>query len=120
MGDLNDNPCNQSVESYLNAAAHPDSLTRKQLYNTTYKLYNTGKGTLKYRGNWYLFDQLIISQALLKNQKYKYKKSVIYNSDYLLQKEGKYKGYPFRTHGGMTYLNGYSDHLPVYLILSKD
>jgi hypothetical protein len=37
--------------------------------------------------------------------------------DYLFQKDGKYKGYPLRTFGGSKYLNGYSDHLPVYMIL---
>ncbi len=29
------------------------------------------------------------------------------------------RGYPFRTFSGNRYLGGYSDHLPVYVILSR-
>ena len=32
---------------------------------------------------------------------------------------GNYKGYPFRTYGGSSFLGGYSDHFPVYMFLVK-
>ena len=38
----------------------------------------------------------------------------------MLQKEGKYKGYPHRTHASGSWLNGYSDHLPSILYLVKE
>jgi hypothetical protein len=42
----------------------------------------------------------------------------IYHRNWLLQQDGKFQGYPLRTFGGRTYLNGYSDHLPVFVDLS--
>jgi len=36
------------------------------------------------------------------------------------QQEGQYAGYPFRTFAGGAYAGGYSDHLPVYVILIKE
>ena len=44
----------------------------------------------------------------------------IFNDPMLMQKDGKYNGYPLRTHAGGVYLNGYSDHFPVYMILIKE
>ena len=43
----------------------------------------------------------------------------IFNERYLQQKTGKFKGYPFRTFAGGSYLGGYSDHFPVYIYLLK-
>ncbi len=120
MGDLNDDPDNMSTSEYLNAGYHADQLGEDQLFNTSAEIFLNSHGSLKYRGKWNLFDQLIISQDLLDTSKNKftYKKTVIVSDEKLIQQDGNYKGYPLRTFGGKTYLNGYSDHLPVYLILS--
>jgi hypothetical protein len=40
-----------------------------------------------------------------------------FKADWMLETEEKYKGNPKRTFGGKKYLNGYSDHLPIYLYL---
>ncbi|HBH49080.1 MAG TPA: endonuclease [Bacteroidales bacterium] len=121
MGDLNDDPDNLSIKAYLNTSAHADSILPNQLLNTSAELFQSGMGTLKYQGKWNLFDQIIITPALLQVENgYQFQKFAIVNKDYLFQQEGKYAGYPLRTFGGKTYLNGYSDHLPVYLILKKD
>ena len=71
-------------------------------------------GTGLYRGQWDMFDQIIISKPfyhLCPNAPIP--SLEIYKRDWLLQSEGKYQGHPFRTFGGKLYLNGYSDHLPV-------
>jgi hypothetical protein len=47
-------------------------------------------------------------------------KNEIFMRDYLFQQEGKYKGYPKRTHAGGVWLNGYSDHLPTLIYLIKE
>ena len=39
--------------------------------------------------------------------------------DYLIQQDGKFKGSPFRTYSYDKYISGYSDHLPVYIILGE-
>ena len=43
----------------------------------------------------------------------------VFSRDYLFQKDGKYKGYPLRTHAGGEWLDGYSDHLPTVIYLAK-
>jgi hypothetical protein len=118
MGDFNDDPDNLSVESYLYAGSDKNSLKKKQLYNTTYPIFNSGTGTLKYRGKWNLFDQIIVSQPVIASTNgIKLIKTEIFNAEYLIQQDGKYKGSLLRTFGGKTYLNGYSDHFPSYIVV---
>lgn len=122
MGDLNDDPVNESVKIHLKANGD-NNLKKGQLFNTMKVFYDEkGIGSLEYRGFWNMFDQIIISKPLLAKNKssYKYYKSGIYNKDFLKQKNGRYKGYPLRTFGGAEYLNGYSDHFPTYIYLRKD
>jgi hypothetical protein len=87
-----------------------------------YQLYNNGFGTLAYNDSWNLFDMVILSQGLLGQDlsDYKFQKAVVFNKNFLKQKEGKYAGYPDRTYAGNRYLGGYSDHFPVYVLLVKD
>ena len=69
-----------------------------------------------------IFDQIIISGNLLGKDRstLKYIRSEVFNRDFLKQKEGKYKGYPLRTHAAGVYLNGYSDHFPTLIYLAKE
>lgn len=77
-------------------------------------------GTLLYRGKWNLFDQIVLSKPLLKKRHgLRYDHHEVFYRDYLIQQDGKYKGSPLRTHGGRTWLNGYSDHLPTIIYLKK-
>ena len=120
MGDFNDDPTDESVAIHLNALAYKDALKEKDLYNPLAVNHKNGTGTLYYRGNWNLFDQMIISQGLLNAKNtYQYDTAYIYNKAHLIQQDGDFKGHLLRTFGGKTYLNGYSDHLPVYMVLSK-
>ena len=118
MGDLNDDPVDESVMDALRALPEVIEGDVLALYNPFYNVFMSNTGTLKYRGNWNLFDQIIISQSTFSGE-YKFHSANIFNPDYLFQQDGDYKGYPLRTFGGKTYLNGYSDHLPVYIILKK-
>jgi hypothetical protein len=71
-------------------------------------------GTGFYRGAWDMFDQIIISRSLYHlGPNAPIPGLEIYKRDWLLQTDIKYIGQPLRTFGGKTYLNGYSDHLPV-------
>jgi len=121
MGDLNDDPISPSVTNVLKASYESDKLKNGYLYNPWNTYYSKGIGTLAYNDAWNLFDQVIISQSFLdKTQSgYFFHKAVIFNRPYLLQKSGRYKGYPFRTYDFDVYIRGYSDHLPVYLVLLK-
>ena len=122
VGDLNDDPSNESLVKHLKAKKDIKKTTFGELYNTTYPLYQKGVGTLAYRDNWNVFDQIIISYPLIGDDKssFKYYKTAIFDKDFLKRDNGRYKGYPKRTHGGGVYLNGYSDHFPVYIYLIKE
>ena len=67
---------------------------------------------------------LISSPLLDKGEKdfstYKMFKAMIFNKSFLTTKKGKYKGYPFRSFAGGKFLNGYSDHFPIYMFLAKE
>lgn len=121
MGDLNDDPVNESITNYLRAKGQIHKLENRDLYNPSCELYKKGIGTLAYQGKWNFFDQIIISQGLLNTnlQSWEFYKAYVFNEDFLINKEGKYKGYPYRTFSGNSYIGGYSDHLPSYIILMK-
>ncbi len=119
MGDLNDDPMDPSLTVGIGAKKYKKEVKEKGFYNPWWSiLEDDGVGTLMYRGKWNLFDQILISNSLLKeNSKLKYKAAEVFKRDYLFQKEGKYKGSPLRTHGGKLWLDGYSDHLPTIIYL---
>jgi hypothetical protein len=123
MGDLNDDPTNNSVSKHLLAKGNEAEVGKKELYNPMYNMFKKeGLGSLAYRDNWNLFDQIIVSGTLLGNDKstYKFFKAKIFNKNFLTQKEGAFSGYPFRTYVGTTYMGGYSDHFPAYIFLTKE
>jgi len=121
MGDLNDDPNDKSCSIILAAKKTQETTEYGGLFNAMWGLYEKGIGTLSYRGRWNLFDQIIISKPLL-GQDYSslsFWRTEIFNRDFLIQKEGKYKGYPLRTFSGNMFTNGYSDHFPVLIYLLK-
>ena len=121
MGDLNDDPISPSVKNILNAKRKKEAVSPGGLYNPMYNLFRKGIGTLAYRDAWSLFDQILLSHALVdrKGEGYQFYKVFIHNEPYLLQKSGQYAGYPFRSFGGGSYMGGYSDHFAVYVALVK-
>lgn len=122
MGDLNDDPINKSVKDYIRAKGKMSKVGEGDMYNPMYAKFKSGDCTLAYQDAWNLFDQLIISQGLMGEDasSYIFHQSYVYSKDYLKQKDGRYKGYPLRTHAGGNYLNGYSDHFPVFIVLKKE
>jgi hypothetical protein len=122
MGDLNDDPVNPSVLQFLRAKGKEDQLQPGDLFNPYHKLYKDGIGSLAYRDAWNLFDQIIVSQGLLGDGKSSFKlhKAFVFNKSFLVQKEGSFAGYPWRTFVGNRYIGGYSDHFPVYVYLIRE
>jgi len=107
MGDLNDYPSNRYVTKL-----------QEIMTSCITKESNQYGGTNSYRGQWNILDHIMISNGF-QNMKLRIKpeSGKIYSPDYLIT---EYKGnkVPFRTYGGSKYLEGYSDHLPVYIELS--
>ena len=121
MGDLNDDPSNESVRKYLRAGDKPTGLKEGEMYNCMYPLFRKGIGSLYYRDGLNLFDQIIISQPLLGTDysSYEFYTSRVFNKPFLVQQDGQYRDYPLRTYVGTTYTGGYSDHFPVYIIIAR-
>ncbi|MGB0522066.1 MAG: endonuclease/exonuclease/phosphatase family protein [Flammeovirgaceae bacterium] len=121
MGDFNDDPTNKSIKNELRASNKLKKMEKGDLYNTGMKFFKQGYGSLKYRGVFNLFDQLIISQSLLKqNTKdvfYVTGSFKVFSPEWMHVKDGQWAGYPFRTYAGGAYKGGYSDHFPVYLFI---
>ncbi|MFV0468034.1 MAG: endonuclease/exonuclease/phosphatase family protein [Dysgonomonas sp.] len=122
MGDLNDDPNNKSCKEVLGAKKNIKDVKDGDLYNTMWPFFAKGIGSLCYQGKWNLFDQIIISGNLVGKDlsALKFMKAEVFNKDFLIQKEGQYKGYPLRTFRNNTFLNGYSDHFPTLIYLTKE
>ena len=118
MGDFNDLPSNISISKVLKADKFEcgtniaDSL---DFLNLSYQKFQLGEGTYKFRDNWNMLDQIIISRDLSDNHGIDYvcESFEIIKPEFLLQKEGKYKGTSLPTYGGRKYLAGYSDHFAI-------
>ena len=121
MGDMNDDPDSKSITVVLKARRNADKVEMDELYNPMYDLYKEGKGTLAYRDSWNLFDQMIVSKGLVnkKTGGWQLYKALVFREPWMFQTEGKFRGYTFRTFVGDIFINGYSDHLPVYLYFLK-
>jgi endonuclease/exonuclease/phosphatase family metal-dependent hydrolase len=120
LGDFNDEPNNNSILKELNAVPfYCDNTnyveTYKELYNLAYPSFAEGLGSYKYRDDWNMLDQVIISGTLIdsKNIHYVCNSFEVYKPSIMITRSGKYKGAPFPTYGGSRYLGGYSDHYPV-------
>lgn len=121
MGDLNDDPISPSVALVMKAKQNLKDVDATDFYNPWHAYYKKGIGTLAYRDAWNLFDQVIVSKPFTdkKQDGFFLHKPVIFSRDYLIQKSGRYKGYPFRTYDFNIFMNGYSDHFPVYVVLLR-
>ena len=122
MGDLNDDPTNESVEGILKAKGKERDVRAGGMVNPWMDLYKKGIGTLAYQDAWGLFDQILISHAWLNKDQtgFFFYQQHIFNKEYLVENKGRYKGYPMRTWDGNTYRGGYSDHFPTYLIMLRE
>ena len=119
MGDLNDGPYNKSIKKVLGAKAKKEEVKPFGMFNPMEEMSNRGVGTLAYRDAWDLFDQIIMTEPLIRKDysSYRFWKADVFKKPYLFQTSGQYKGYPNRNWNGEI---GYSDHLPVYIYLIKE
>ena len=112
MGDFNDNPDNNSIKLMEE---------QSQLYNPFKTINRNHKGSLNHDFEWHLFDQILISTNIFNttSSALSLSEADVFNSEFLTQYHGKYKGQPFRTYVGKRYKGGYSDHFPVYIELKE-
>ncbi|MFH7014097.1 endonuclease/exonuclease/phosphatase family protein [Flavobacterium sp. FlaQc-52] len=119
MGDFNDGPYNKSIKVALGTKAKKGEVPEFGVFNPFEEMFNKGMGTLAFRDSWDIFDQIIISEPLIRPDfaSFKFWKAGIFRRSYIVQSSGKYKGYPLRH--SLTEA-GFSDHFPVYIYLIKE
>ena len=124
MGDFNDDPISPSFKNHLKAVGDEKELNEEYPYfNPMYKMYKKGVASLAYRDAPNIFDQIIYSKNLVSGssaEEYTVYRTEVYAPAYLINKQGNYKGYPFRSWDGDKFTGGYSDHFPVFTILQKE
>ncbi|MBS7255012.1 endonuclease/exonuclease/phosphatase family protein [Flavobacterium branchiicola] len=119
MGDLNDGPFNKSIKIALGAKGKKAEVPEFGIFNPFEEMMNKGMGTIAFRDSWDIFDQIIMTESLIKSDfsTFMLWKAGIFNKPYLVQTNGKYKGYPLRN---TITEAGFSDHFPVYIYLIKE
>lgn len=125
MGDFNDEPLDNSIKVALRTQSVSNYVTNtKKNYQTgLYNLFEPFEkkertGSYKYKGDWNMFDQIMVSGNLLHSPNGFFtqaKDCRIYDADFILTEDKTNGGKrPKRTFYGMKYEGGFSDHLPVY------
>ena len=119
MGDLNDGTYNKSVKEGVGAKLKKEEVKEFGTYNPFEQMAKDGHASLFYRDAGDIFDQIMVSETLIKMDfsSYRYWKAGIYNKPFMITTVGQYKGYPLR-HGATEI--GFSDHFPVYIYLIKE
>lgn len=121
MGDFNDEPEDESLKKILGAGLDYINPGAGQLYNISHKNYSNRHGSYKYQGEWYLFDQFIVSGTLLNGAagvQTSLKDVKVFSAGFLMLPDESWFGHkPFRTYEGFRHTGGFSDHFPVVLDL---
>ena len=120
MGDLNDNPSDYSVSHALQSSGGLKMIKKSDLYNPWVEMLVKGNGTLANRDAWGIFDQILVSQSWIPPRhagKLFLGSSHIFKAFFMIEQQGRYKGYPLRTWDGNQFRDGFSDHFPTFLVL---
>lgn len=121
MGDFNDTPESPCIREVLGAKHHSEATENDLLVNLFARGEDLGfKGTLKHQDSWSIFDQIIVTKTLINSNSLHCTSSdaQIIHDPMLLTEDATYHGVKLnRTYLGPRYLGGFSDHLPVVLLL---
>ena len=126
MGDMNDNPSDDSMAVYMHGKETVAEVGKDDFLSPFISVLKGGQGTLSYRGEWNIYDIILANSNLVnapkgtlgivKDNKTGYY-GYIFNRPFMTQQEGEYKGTPFRTFSGGKFIGGYSDHYPTFIIV---
>lgn len=128
MGDMNDNPTDESMVKYMHGKETIAEVGKYDFFSPFLSMLKAGYGSLAYRGTWNIYDIILVNGAManapkgtLKIQPIVKKKYYgrVFSQPFMTQQEGQYKGTPFRTFSNGTFIGGYSDHYPTYIIVSN-
>ncbi|MGN0190247.1 MAG: endonuclease/exonuclease/phosphatase family protein, partial [Candidatus Cryptobacteroides sp.] len=131
MGDMNDDPKDESMVKYLHGRETLDEVGEDDFFSPYLSMLKAGYGSLCYQGVWCIYDLELVNynlafapegslriQPVTKNQGKEYY-GVIFKRPFMTTQKGTYKGYPFRTFSNGAFVGGYSDHYPTYIVIGK-
>ncbi|MGN0196265.1 MAG: endonuclease/exonuclease/phosphatase family protein [Candidatus Cryptobacteroides sp.] len=128
MGDMNDNPTDESMTVYMKGKENIADVGPDDFFSPFTSMLKAGYGSLAYRGDWNIYDIILVNEPLAKPApgslgiipivKGKYYGRV-FSKPFMTQQTGQYKGTPFRTFSSGTFIGGYSDHYPTYIVVSS-
>ena len=129
MGDMNDNPTDESMAVYMHGKENIEDVGRDDFFCPFTRMLKDGYGSLAYQGEWNIYDILIVNSTLahapkgelqiipiVRNKYY----GRIFNKPFMVQQEGQYRDTPHRTSSGGQFINGFSDHYPTYIVVSNN
>ncbi|MBR6245776.1 MAG: endonuclease/exonuclease/phosphatase family protein [Bacteroidales bacterium] len=128
MGDMNDNPTDPSMAVYMHGKENIADVGPKDFFSPFVSMLKSGYGSLAYRGEWNIYDILMVNSNLVNAPKGSFKVvpivqkkfyGRIFHKPFMVQQEGQYKDQPLRTFSNGTFVNGYSDHFPTYIVVSN-
>jgi hypothetical protein len=128
MGDMNDNPTDDSMAVYMHGREKVEDVGPKDFFSPFLSMLKAGYSSLYYRGENNIYDILVVNEALLNAPKGTLKIQPIvkkkyygriFNPPFMVQQEGQYAGQPLRTFSNGAFVGGYSDHFPTYIIVSN-
>ena len=128
MGDMNDNPTDDSMFVYMHGRERIEDVGPQDFFSPFVSMLKAGYSSLYYRGENNIYDILVVSESLvnapkgtLRIQPIVKKKyyARIFNQPFMVQQEGQYAGQPLRTFSNGAFVGGFSDHYPTYIVVSN-
>ncbi|MFN3951216.1 MAG: endonuclease/exonuclease/phosphatase family protein [Thermaurantimonas sp.] len=144
MGDFNDEPFSRSMAEYAlstpnirllrGARKDHNGIYTPYLLNLLWNEMTDGKGTYLYNGRWSVLDQMLVNRAIALNKGFSVLSAGIYDHPDLItkglnpaplafgapSKAGKDRSGMIRESVGRYWPKGYSDHLPVVVLLKEN
>lgn len=128
MGDMNDNPTDPSMTTYMHGKEKIDEVAEGDFFSPFIKMLADGYGSLAYQGTWNIYDIILVNKHLATpsdgsfsiqkiNRKGYYAR--IFHKPFMTNQSGQYKDTPFRTFSNGSFIGGYSDHYPTYIVIGK-
>jgi len=128
MGDMNDNPTDDSMAVYMHGREKVEDVGPEDFFSPFVSMLKAGYSSLYYRGGNNIYDIIVVNSSLLNAPKgtlriqpivkRKYY-ARIFAQPFMTQQEGQYAGQPLRTFSNGAFVGGYSDHYPTYIVVSN-
>ncbi len=122
LGDFNDTPDAPTITDALRAVGDTAAVVASQnalLYNFAARY--SGVGTYYFRGKWQRLDQAMVSKGMFDAKAFFVEPDgfACFSAPYLYEASRRSEpfGKPLPTYSEQRYLGGYSDHLPISLIV---